>query len=83
MTEPTKTLEIRHRILLSGTRFIVAENFGDQPEIRWNVPDRATADKIVAERRELLTEMVASISKEARQAVEDARDIDNMKAGRA
>lgn len=80
----TTTLEIRHQILMTPSGgFYVRETFGDQPEIRWEVPDRATADALVAERRALLTQMVADISPDAREAVNDAIDIDYLKAGNA
>lgn len=77
------TLEIRHRLWMDGAEYVVAENFGDQPETQWRVPDRASADALIEERKTMLTELVASISKRTRQAVENARHIDNLKAGRA
>jgi hypothetical protein len=77
------TLEIRHQILADGDGCIVREHFGDQGPMEWKVPDRATADALVAERRDMLTKMVADISDEAREAVEDARHIDYLRAGNA
>lgn len=77
------TLEIRHRIGVIGDRFVVVENFGNQPEIRWDVPTREIAEALVKERKEALLNMVADISEDARQAVRDARHIDHMKSGRA
>lgn len=79
----TETLEIRHQISTDGAGFIVREMFGGQPAIEWRVPTLELAKRLADERRETLKEMVASISKEARAAVEDARHIDNLKAGKA
>jgi hypothetical protein len=50
-TEPTKELVIRHRIAVDGDDYVVIENYGDQPEKSWRVPNRILADKIVARRK--------------------------------
>jgi hypothetical protein len=78
------TLEIRHQIgMRPDGGLYVRETFGDQPSVQWDVPDRATADALVTERREMLMKMVADISPDASDAVNEARHIDNLKAGTA
>ncbi|MBX3579943.1 MAG: hypothetical protein KF723_22295 [Rhizobiaceae bacterium] len=79
------TLEIRHRIgMRDDGSFFVRETFGDQPAATFEpIADRATADALVIERRDMLMKMVADISPEAADAVDDARIIDNLKAGNA
>ena len=79
----TVMLEIRHRLRLDGDAYVVIENFGSQPEISWRVPDRTTADALITERKSLLKAMVASISDDARKAVGEALEIDNLQAGHA
>ena len=76
-------LKIRHQILVDGGVYVVRETFGDQPRVEWRVPDLAAANALVAERKAMLLKIIASISDDARRAVEDARHIDNLKAGRA
>lgn len=78
------SLEIRHQIyaLPDGT-FRVVESFGEQTPQSWGVPTREAADALMAERRAMLKEMVASISAMAKRAVDDAREFDNLNAGRA
>ena len=78
------TLEMRHTICInSDGTYTVIETFADHPRICWQVPTEARARAFVEERRDMLTGMVARISKEARLAVGDMRVFDNMKAGRA
>lgn len=77
------SIEIRHRIAMDGGSYLVIENVGTLAEIRWRVPTRSVADALVAERKRLLLKMISDISATAKAAVEDARHIDNMKAGHA
>lgn len=76
-----KHLEIRHRVAARGSVYVVIENFGDQPAIEFTCLTLEEAKTLVASRKALLLEMVASISDEARAAVDDARHINNLKAG--
>ena len=77
------TLTIRHRLVLDGDRYVVIENFGDQPERRFDVANKADGELLIARRKARLLEMVSEISDEAKEAVEQARHIDNLKAGNA
>ena len=76
-------LEIRHQILLRNGAYIVREFFGDRTPIVFRVPSREAADELVAERKAMLLEMVSAISVDSREAVYDARYVDNMRAGKA
>lgn len=80
MTEKT-TLTINHKILLDNdsNAYIVRETFGDRPYEEWRVSTFHEAEALVKERRKVLLEMIASSSEEARQAVEEARYIDNLR----
>lgn len=78
------TLTIRHKVYWLDGVLCVEEWFGldgGRPTIRWTVPDSGTADKLVAERIEILKEMLANISPDVATAVREAVYIDNLKAG--
>jgi hypothetical protein len=76
-------LEIRHRIGTRGDKYVVIENFADQPAIVWEVPTRELAEALIASRKAMLLEMIANISSKHAKAVEERREIDNLKAGHA
>ena len=76
-------LSIGHEIRGDGQKFIVRETFADCTPIEFELPDLETARAFVAERRLMLKEMVAAISPAAREAVEDAVEVDLLKAGHA
>lgn len=80
-----QTLEIRHQISIDPeTReYVLREMFGAQPPMEWRFASLDDAKAAHARRQSQLKELVASISPEARKAVEDAREIDNLKAGNA
>lgn len=83
MTGERKILEIRHRLVARGSGFEVIENFADMPEQRCPVASREVGEALIKHRRTFLLQMVADISPTARQAVADARYVDNLKAGHA
>lgn len=76
-------LEIRHQIYAVGMEFVVREIFGEQKPIEFWLASRMEADALVERRRQELSEMVAAISPEARNTVEEAVHIDRLKAGHA
>lgn len=79
----TETLEIRHQLSIDAKGYVVREVFGAQKPMVFRV---ATADEgkaLIERRKAILMEMVASISDDAREAVENARHVDNLKAGNA
>jgi len=81
----TTTLEIRHQISIDTETgdYVLREMFGGQPPQEWRLKTLDDAKALHAKRQSMLKELVASISAEARRAVEDAREIDNLKAGNA
>lgn len=81
----TMTLEIRHQISVDTTtgEYVLRETFGARPSQEWRLTSLDDAKALHAKRLAFLKELVARISPEARAAVEDAREIDNLKAGNA
>jgi hypothetical protein len=75
------TFNIRHRIAMGADGFRVIENFADQPAIVWDVSTRELAYALVEERKTMLLKMISRISKEAADAVANARHIDQLGAG--
>lgn len=80
-----QTLEIRHQISIDVATgdYVLREVFGNQPQKEWRFASLDDAKAAHARRQSQLKELVANISPEARKAVEDARHIDNLKAGNA
>jgi len=79
------TLEIRHQILVDTETndYVLRERFGSLPPQEWRLATLDEAKALHAKRQQMLKELVASISRVARHAVEDAREVDNLKAGNA
>lgn len=78
-------LEIRHQISVDTAtgKYHLRETFGKQAPMTFAFDTQAEAEAAAKQRMAFLKEMVASISPEARAAVEDARHIDNLRAGKA
>ena len=79
------TLEIRHQISVDTVtrEYVLREMFGQQPPKEWRFKTLDDAKAFHANRQLLCKQIVASVSPEAADAVADAREIDNLKAGRA
>lgn len=78
-------LEIRHQISVDTEtgEYVLRETFGARPPQEFRLATLDEAKALHVKRQALLKELVASISPEAREAVEDAREIDNLRGGNA
>ena len=84
MSEAMRDLVIRHQIYADADGlFRVRETFGDQRPVEFVAATLQRAEQIAESRRSFLLDMVASLSPAAKLAVEDARYVDNVKAGHA
>ena len=81
----TMTLEIRHTITINGdpAQYVLREMFGEQPPQEWRFDTLNEAKAFHAARQVFCKAIVASVSPEAADAVADAREVDNFKAGDA
>lgn len=81
----TMTLEIRHQILIdtATNEYVLRERFGNVKPIEWRYKTLDDAKAAHAKRQTFCKAIVASISPEAADAVADARQVDNLKAGNA
>lgn len=81
----TMTLEIRHQISIdtATSEYVLREMFGNVAPTEWRYKTLDEAKAAHAARQVLCKAIVASISPEASDAVADAREVDNLKAGHA